>query len=227
MILTPPAGWLADRIGPRWLAVTGALVTAAGLIALGHLARTAPVSAVVWRSALVGAGIGLSLPALLAAGMSAVPGGHKGAGSGMLNTARQLGFLLGVAIIVAVFAHTMGQAVNRAADEAQALTRAQDGVSQPVKDRLVKEFDKVRTIDATSGMEEIRRVAHPIAEDIGNDVGFFEGFALLELKGRLENMLWDQVSGAFRWPFYTAAIFAALGALAGAFLPRRLPRRTP
>ena len=152
MILTPPAGWLADRIGPRWLAVTGALVTTAGLVALGHLARTEPVGAVVWRSALVGAGIGLSLPALLAAGMSAVPGGHKGAGSGMLNTARQLGFLLGVAIIVAVFAHTMGQAVNRAADKAQALTRAQDGISQPIKDRLVEEFDKVRTIDATAGM---------------------------------------------------------------------------
>ena len=227
MILTPPAGWLADRIGPRLLAVTGALVTAAGLFALGHLARTDPVSAVVWRSALVGAGIGLSLPALLAAGMSAVPGGHKGAGSGMLNTARQLGFLLGVAILVAVFAHTMGQAVNRAADEAQALTRAQDGISQPVRDRLVKEFDKVRTIDATSGMDEIRRVAHPIAEDIGNNVGFFEGLALLQLKGRLENMLWDQVSAAFRWPFYTAAIFAAFGALAGAFLPRRLARREP
>jgi EmrB/QacA subfamily drug resistance transporter len=226
MLLTPPAGWLADRIGPRWLAVSGALVTAAGLVALGQLARTAPVSAVVWRSAVVGAGIGLSLPALLAAGMGAVPGGHKGAGAGMLNTARQLGFLLGVAILVAVFAHTMGQAVNRAADQAQALTRAQDGVSQPIKDRLVKEFDKVRTIDATSGMEEIRKVAHPIAEDIGNDVGFFEGLALLQLKSRLENMLWDQVSAAFRWPFYTAAIFAALGALAGAFLPRRL-RRTP
>ena len=222
MILTPPAGWLADRIGPRWLAVAGALVTAAGLIALGHLARTAPVSGVVWRSALVGAGIGLSLPALLAAGMGAVPGGHKGAGSGMLNTARQLGFVLGVAIIVAVFAHTMGQAVNRAADEAQALTRAQDGVSQPVKDRLVKEFDKVRTIDATSGMDEIRRVAHPIAEDIGTDVGFFEGLALLELKGRLENMLWDQVSAAFRWPFYTAAIFALAGAAGG-----RLPAAAP
>ena len=227
MVLTPPAGWLTDRIGPRWLAVAGALMTAAGLIALGHLARTAPVSAVLWRSALVGAGIGLSLPALLAAGMSVVPGGHKGAGSGMLNTARQLGFLLGVAIIVAVFAHTMGQAVNRAADGAQALTRAQDGISQPIKDRLVTEFDKVRTIDATSGMEEIRRVAHPIAEDIGQDVGFFEALALLDLKDRLENMLWDEVAGAFRWPFYTAAIFAVLGALAGAFLPRRLARRAP
>jgi len=227
MVLTPPAGWLADRIGPRPLAVTGALVTAAGLIAFGYLSRAGPVGAVVWRSALVGAGIGLSLPALLSAGMSAVPGGHKGAGSGMLNTARQLGFVLGVAILVAVFAHTMGQAVNHAADEAQALTRAQGGISQPVKDRLVKEFDKVRSIDATAGMDQIRKVAHPIAADIGNNVGFFEGLALLQLKGRLENMLWDQVSAAFRWPFYAAAIFAALGALAGAFLPRRLPREMP
>ena len=225
MILTPPAGWLADRIGPRWLAVTGALVTTAGLVALGHLARTEPVGAVVWRSALVGAGIGLSLPALLAAGMSAVPGGYKGAGSGMLNTARQLGFLLGVAILVAVFVHTMGEAENRAADNAQALTRAQDGISQPIRDRLVEEFDKVRTIDVTAGIEEIRRIARPIAEDIGSDVGFFEGLALLELKDRLENLLWDEVASAFRWPFYVAAIFAALGALAGAFLPRRLPRR--
>jgi EmrB/QacA subfamily drug resistance transporter len=227
MVLTPPAGWLADRIGPRWLAVAGALLTAAGLVAFGYLERTAPVGGVVWRGALVGAGIGLSLPALLAAGMSVVPGGHKGAGSGMLNTARQLGFLLGVAIIVAVFAHTMGQAVNRSADQAQALARAQEGISEPVRERLVEEFDKVRTIDATSGIDEIRKVAHPIAEDIGSDVGFFEALSLLDLKDRLENMLWDEVAAAFRWPFFTAGIAAALGALAGAFLPRRLPRRGP
>ena len=40
----------------------------------------------------------------------------------------------------------------------------------------------------------------------------------------MENLLWDEVSLAFRWPFFVAAIAAALGALAGAFLPRRLPR---
>ena len=225
LLLTPLAGWLTDRLGPRPLAVAGALVTAAGLFALGHLARTDPLSAVLWRSTLVGAGLGLSLPALLAAGMSAVPGGHKGAGSGMLNTARQLGFLLGVAILVAVFAHTMGTAVNRSADEGQALTRAQAGISQPVKDSLVKALDQARTIDATAGMSEIRKVAHPIAEDIGAQVGLAEGFVLLQLKNRLEGMLWDEVSAAFKWPFYTAGIAALLGALAGALLPRRLPRR--
>ena len=227
LVLTPVAGWLTDRVGPRMPAVAGALVAAAGLVALGHLARTDPVGSVLWRSALVGAGIGLSLPALLAAGMSAVPGGVKGAGSGMLNTARQLGFLLGVAILVAVFAHTMNGAVNQAADEGQALTRGDAGLSQPVKDRLVAALDQARTIDATAGMSELRRVAHPIAEDIGDEVGFFEGLALLTLKDRLENLLWDEVAAAFRWPFYVAAVAAALGALAGAFLPRRLPRDEP
>jgi hypothetical protein len=177
---------------------------------------------VLWRSALVGAGIGLSLPALLAAGMSAVPGGVKGAGSGMLNTARQLGFLLGVAILVAVFAHTMNGAVNTAADKGQALVRADDALSQPVRDKLAGALDEARTIDATAGIGEIRRIAHPIAEDIGQDVGFFEGIELLKLKDVLENLLWDEVSVAFRWPFLVAAIAAALGALAGAFLPRRL-----
>ena len=224
LALTPLAGWLTDRLGPRLLAVTGAMVSAAGLVALAYLGRSDPLSSVLWRSGLVGLGLGLSLPALLAAGMSAVPGGVKGAGSGMLNTARQLGFLLGVAVLVAVFAHTMNVAVNRAADEGQALTRGDAAISAPVKARLVDALDLARTIDATAGMSELRKIAHPIAEDIGQDVGFIEGLALLSLKDRLENLLWDEVSLAFRWPFLVAAVFAALGAAAGAFLPRRLPR---
>ncbi len=227
LVLTPIAGWLTDRVGPRIPAVTGALVAAAGLVALTSLERTDPLSSVLWRGGLVGAGIGLSLPALLAAGMSVVPGGVKGAGSGMLNTARQLGFLLGVAILVAVFAHTMHGAVNSAADKGQALVRADAALSDPVRARLAGALDQARTIDATAGMSELRRVAHPIAEDIGRDVGFFEGLELLKLKDVLENLLWDEVSYAFRWPFLVAAIAAALGALAGAFLPRRLPRQTP
>jgi len=227
LVLTPVAGWLTDRVGPRIPAVTGALVAAAGLVALASLQRTDPLSAVLWRSGLVGAGIGLSLPALLAAGMSVVPGGVKGAGSGMLNTARQLGFLLGVAILVAVFAHTMNGAVNSAADKGQALVRADASLSEPVRAKLAGALDEARTIDATAGMSELRRVAHPIAEDIGRDVGFFEGLRLLELKDVLENLLWDEVSYAFRWPFLVAAIAAALGALAGAFLPRRLQRPKP
>ncbi len=223
LVLSPLAGRLADRTGPRWPAVAGALLSAAGLLALGHLSRTAPVPDVLWRAALVGAGLGLSLPALTAAGMSAVPGGARGAGSGMLNTARQLGFLLGVAILVAVFAHTMQGAVDSSVDRAQALTRAQAGVSAGVRERIVDALESARTIDATAGISEIRKVADPVAQLIAPNVGPLEAVVLVGLTGRLEAIFWDEVSAAFRWPFYTAALAAVLGALAGALLPRRLP----
>ena len=227
LLLTPVSGWLVDRLGPRLLAVSGALLSAAGLVALGYLSHSAPLSQVLWRSALVGAGLGLSLPALTASGMSVIPGGVRGAGAGMLNTARQLGFLLGVAVLVAVFAHTMHVAVNHAADQGQALTRAQTGLSQTTKDSVVKALDQARTINATAGISELRKVAHPIAESIGSNVGFVEGLVLLQLKDRLEGTLWDDVAAAFRWPFFVAAIAALLGAAAGARLPRRLPGRGP
>ena len=223
LVLAPVGGRIVDRAGPRWPAVIGALLSAAGLFALGHLTRTAPVPDVLWRAALVGAGLGLSLPALTAAGMSVVPGGAKGAGSGMLNTARQLGFLLGVAILVAVFAHTMHGAVNRSVDRAQTLTQAQAGLSPDVRAEIVKALDAGRSIDATAGISEIRKVAHPVAQVIAPRVGPLEAFALLGLKDRLEAIFWDEVSAAFRWPFYMAALAAVLGALAGALLPRRPP----
>ena len=38
-------------------------------------------------------------------------------------------------------------------------------------------------------------------------------------------MIWDEVSAAFRWPFFVAAGAALIGAGAGALLPRR--RRSP
>ena len=60
-------------------------------------------------------------------------------------------------------------------------------------------------------------------EVIAPRVGPLEAFALLGLKDRLEAIFWDEVSAAFRWPFYTAALAAVLGALAGALLPRRPP----
>ncbi len=223
LLLAPFAGRLVDRVGPRPLAVTGALLTAAGLFALGHLERTAGLSDVLWRSALVGAGLGLSLPALTAAGMSVVPGGVKGVGSGVLNTARQLGFLLGVAILVAVFSHTMSTAVNRSADRAQDLTRAQTTLSPDVRDTIVSAIDEARGIDVSAGMSELRKIANPIANVIAPKVGLLEKFALVQLKDDLEVIFWDEASAAFRWPFYTAGIAALIAVIPGMLLPRRLP----
>jgi EmrB/QacA subfamily drug resistance transporter len=56
---------------------------------------------------LGGAGVGLVIPSLLAAGTASLPPARFGAGSGILNMSRQIGTVLGVAGLVAVLAHVL------------------------------------------------------------------------------------------------------------------------
>ncbi len=53
---------------------------------------------------LGGAGVGLSIPSLLGAGSAALPPARFGTGSGVLNMARQIGTVIGVAALVAILA---------------------------------------------------------------------------------------------------------------------------
>jgi hypothetical protein len=51
---------------------------------------------------LGGAGVGLAIPSLLGAGSASLTPGRFGTGSGILNMARQIGTVLGVAGLVAI-----------------------------------------------------------------------------------------------------------------------------
>ncbi len=53
---------------------------------------------------IAGVGVGLTIPSLIAAGSAAVPPARFGTGSGILNMARQIGTVLGVAGLVAILA---------------------------------------------------------------------------------------------------------------------------
>jgi len=225
LILAPFAGRIVDRAGPRIPALAGALLTATGLVLLAFIDRSASAGAVAWRTALVGAGLGLSLPALTAAGMTALPAEVRGLGSGVLNTARQLGFLLGVAILVAVFSHTMQTAVGRAADQAKVMTDASPAIPADLKPEVAAAIDSARGIDVSLGMSEIMKIAHPIAEIIEPRIGPLEGIALLGLKDDLERVFMDEAAMAFRWPLLTAAIAALLALIPSAMLPMRLPKQ--
>jgi hypothetical protein len=54
---------------------------------------------------LGGAGVGLTIPSLLGAGSTSLAPARFGTGSGILNMARQVGTVLGVAGLVAILSH--------------------------------------------------------------------------------------------------------------------------
>jgi len=100
--LSPPAGKLMARHGPRVVLLAGAVLAAAGQLSLllvtpaGSYLRLAP--------ALLGVGLGVGLftAPVVATAMRAVPADRSGLASGITNTARQAGTALGVAVYGAV-----------------------------------------------------------------------------------------------------------------------------
>jgi len=98
MVMNIIAGRLVSRIGTRRLAVTGLLISAIGyLLMLPALAMQSYLPLVL-PMLLAGSGIALTIPTITNATLAAVPNSQAGIASGLLNAARQLGGVIGVAI---------------------------------------------------------------------------------------------------------------------------------
>lgn len=111
VVVSRLAGRLSARIGVGPTAALGALSFAAGpLWWLAHLGLTPDYAVgMLPGQLLTGLGVGLILPTLSSVVGSALPAPQWGSGSSLINTARQVGSVLGVALLVSVIgAHTTG-----------------------------------------------------------------------------------------------------------------------
>jgi len=93
------AGRLGAAFGSRAVVTTGTLVAAAGMGGLGSLGIGSSYAAAWPCYALLGLGYGLLVPAVASAAMADVPAASAGVGSGILNSARQLGSSVGLAVL--------------------------------------------------------------------------------------------------------------------------------
>jgi len=109
LMVLPFARVVAPRLG-KWLggagrvAVLGCLTGAAAqALWLARIqVHPAYLTHLLPAQLLGGAGVGLAIPSLLGAGSASLPPARFGTGSGVLNMARQVGTVLGVAGLVAI-----------------------------------------------------------------------------------------------------------------------------
>jgi MFS family permease len=103
-LLAGPGGKLADRFGQRVPAVPGALLFAAGCLWFVRAVGTEPAFVADWLvgAVLTGAGVGLAYPSLGSAALAELPDGVYGLGSALNSMFRQIGAVLGVAVVVAI-----------------------------------------------------------------------------------------------------------------------------
>jgi EmrB/QacA subfamily drug resistance transporter len=97
-------GRLADRYGQRVVALPGGLLFAAGCLLFATTTTATPhyASEFLPWTMLTGAGVGLSFAAWGSAAVAELPPSRFATGSAISSTSRQIGAVLGIAILVAV-----------------------------------------------------------------------------------------------------------------------------
>ncbi|MFI1380249.1 DHA2 family efflux MFS transporter permease subunit [Embleya sp. NPDC020886] len=106
---------LATRVGAGALVAAGNLLFAGGAVLLAASASADPryATQILPGWLVIGVGIGLAMPVMLSRATTELPGAQAATGSAVVNTSRQLGYVLGVAILVAVLG-TAGSAPDPA-----------------------------------------------------------------------------------------------------------------
>jgi EmrB/QacA subfamily drug resistance transporter len=99
LLVSPFAGRLQARFGPRRVVVGGALLGGLGVLDFALLGLDSPFVQAVPGYFLVGVGYGAAVPAISAVAMGAIEVERAGVASGVLNTARQVGSALGLATL--------------------------------------------------------------------------------------------------------------------------------
>jgi EmrB/QacA subfamily drug resistance transporter len=120
VIFAPIAGKLSDRVGSRWLMAAGMTTVAACCLVLS----TVNLHSSFWHMlpAFILGGLGMSfvMTPMSAAAMGAAPVDKAGVASGVLNTFRQVGVALGIAITGAIVANRAAAAARGGASPPEA-----------------------------------------------------------------------------------------------------------
>jgi EmrB/QacA subfamily drug resistance transporter len=116
MVIAPIAGRTSDRIGSRWLMTVGMTLVAIALFLLSRLTVNSSYPNLALPMVIAGIGMATAMSPTTAAAMTSVPAAKAGIGSAVLNSFRQVGGSLGVALLGAIL--TTGIRTARQAGQA-------------------------------------------------------------------------------------------------------------
>lgn len=194
----PLSGRAFDRMGGRAPLVFGFIVLALSGLALGLAAPGQSFALLIPGLVLQGIGLGVVLTVNDPTGLTAVPEQDQGQGSGMINTAEQMGGALGIAILTAVMlGYYWGRIEQRI--ESLGYGKVTQGEIQQGRDFILKvEQEGRQNVEASGDVpEKIRYVLKDIV---------------------------DLHAQAYEVAFLAAGFIALLGALACFVLVRKTDR---
>jgi len=102
ILIAPIAGKLSDRVGSRWLMGAGMAILGVSLLLYQRIGLHTGFWSLLPQLVLGGIGMALTMSPMTSAAMASVPVDKAGVGSGVLNSFRQVGGSLGIALMGAI-----------------------------------------------------------------------------------------------------------------------------
>jgi MFS family permease len=166
LFTAPAAGRLSDRIGGKYILIAGLVLFAAGM---GWAALIATPSS-AWYDFLpgflvAGAGMGCVFPPMTTVAMRDIEPTAAGAASGLLNTNRQVGSVIGAAAVGALLQNRLAVALPSQARQRSA------GLPPPIQDKLVAGITRAASSGAVgSGQGTSFHAQHGIPAQLASHV---------------------------------------------------------
>ena len=152
IVLAPPAGKLSDRVGSRWLMTTGMSLLGISLLIFSRLGLSSGFTALLPGLVVGGLGMAITMTPMTAAAIGSVPVAKSGVGSAVLNTFRQVGGALGIAVMGAIMTSHQSSALARGATRPEAFI---DGFSTALEVGAVFAF-----VGAAVSAATVRKYRH-------------------------------------------------------------------
>ncbi|HEV2216300.1 MAG TPA: DHA2 family efflux MFS transporter permease subunit [Candidatus Dormibacteraeota bacterium] len=138
MVFAPFAGRLADRIGGKYILMTGISLFTVGFAFVAYVAESDSTWVTFLVPAIIaGAGMGMTFAPMTTVAMRNIQPRMAGAASGVLNTTRQLGAAIGSAVVGALLQNQLATSLH-----VQAVAHAGE-LPAAFRDRFIAIFSSV------------------------------------------------------------------------------------
>ena len=231
-VIAAVSGRLSGRFEPRFLAMLGLLLLGVGLLLLYTVGADTDYIFVAFYSALTGAGLGFCFTSFPGIVLAEVPRAKYGVASGAFNTARQIGFTIGVAILISLFTSQLKPNLTTARDNSIAIVRADTKLPSEIRDRIVTGLQRIdpNNTDRNSSnasvnlVDQVKRIPGIPAQAVAAITPELE-----VLNGKIGHEFKSASISAFNVTWFASAMFALFGIIPAffAFVPRAARGHNP
>lgn len=204
----PLVGRISDKTGGRPFMVAGLLIASMGLFLLGHFSIGTTEGSLIVPFMVFGLGMSFVMPNMVNVALERVPAHQYGSGSGVLNTSRQLGGLLGIAIVGVFFTSQLTHNVPSA-------LAANANIPAAARTTIADQFK--------GGEVQLQQnPASRASQDQIKDLPLAEQAAAARRQGQIRQEINDtlnpQIARSINNTFHFALLFTLIGAFAALFI---------